>query len=146
MGTVSLAPENLAPVTGVVIVSISILYFAYLMAMGGLDGDEKKRIIYIFLLFVGAAMFWAGFEQAASSLNLFGERLTDRVMFGWEMPASWFQSVNAMFIILLAPDRRIPVGVDGIQESVDPGQVRDGSAAPGSRLLRPGMGRELRDA
>ena len=102
-GRVSLAPENLAPITGIVIVSISILYFAYLMALGGLDGSEKKRIIYIFLLFVGAAMFWAGFEQAASSLNLFAERLTDRVMFGWEMPASWFQSVNALFIILLAP-------------------------------------------
>lgn len=48
-------------------------------------------------------MFWAGFEQAGSSLNLFAERLTDRDIFGWLMPASWLQSVNAFFIIALAP-------------------------------------------
>jgi POT family proton-dependent oligopeptide transporter len=50
-----------------------------------------------------AALFWSGFEQAGSSLNLVAERLTDRVVLGWEAPASWLQSVNAIFIILLAP-------------------------------------------
>ena len=48
-------------------------------------------------------MFWAGFEQAASTLNLFAERLTDLTVGSFEMPASWLQSVNALFIIILAP-------------------------------------------
>lgn len=64
---------------------------------------EKKRVVVIAILFVGAALFWSGFEQAGSSMNLFAERLTDRNIFGWEMPASWLQSVNALFIIIMAP-------------------------------------------
>ncbi len=51
----------------------------------------------------GASIFWAGFEQAASSLNLFAQRLTDRNVLGWEAPASWLQSINPLFIITLAP-------------------------------------------
>jgi len=68
-----------------------------------LDSAEKKRLVVIFFLFVGAALFWSGFEQAGSSMNLFAERLTDRVVFGWEAPASWLQSVNPIFIIAFAP-------------------------------------------
>jgi len=64
---------------------------------------EKKRVAVIFVLFIFSALFWSGFEQAGSSLNLVAERLTDRVYFGWEMPASWFQSVNPLWIITLAP-------------------------------------------
>jgi POT family proton-dependent oligopeptide transporter len=45
-------------------------------------------------LFVACAMFWAGFEQTGASLNLFAERHTDRVIFGWEMPTGWLQGVN----------------------------------------------------
>jgi POT family proton-dependent oligopeptide transporter len=48
-------------------------------------------------------MFWAGFEQAGSSLNLFAERYTIREFAAFEIPAAWFQSLNPIFIILLAP-------------------------------------------
>jgi len=48
-------------------------------------------------------LFWSGFEQAGSSLNLFAKRYSDRMFFGWEIPASWFQSVNSIFIIALSP-------------------------------------------
>ena len=98
-----LTVEQFANGTGVGIVAIAVAYFVYMMLFGGLQQGEHQRIIYIFLLFIGASLFWAGFEQAGSSMNLFAERLTDRVIGGWEMPASWLQSVNAMFIILLAP-------------------------------------------
>ncbi len=102
-GVVAMTVEAVANGTGVLIVAIALLYFSYLMAFGGLDSDEKKRVIYIFLLFVGASLFWAGFEQAGSSLNLFAERLTDRMMFGGEIPTSWLQSVNPFWIIVLSP-------------------------------------------
>jgi len=64
---------------------------------------EKQRLMVIFWLFLLAAIFWSGFEQAGSSLNLFARDLTDRVVLGWEMPAGWLQNVNPFFIIVLAP-------------------------------------------
>jgi POT family proton-dependent oligopeptide transporter len=64
---------------------------------------EKRRVAAIVILFFFSSLFWMAFEQAGSSLNLFGERLTDTTIFGWVMPASWLQSVNALFIIGLAP-------------------------------------------
>ena len=156
---------GLAQAMGVIIVSIAALYFTYILAYGGLDPDEKKRVIVIIFLFIGAALFWSGFEQAGSSLNIFAERHTERffgpvggtgflpilmgllflggggyvwnryvngeddlipalkyitgfvVLFlayaaywltkeigaGWEMPASWLQSINPFFIVILAP-------------------------------------------
>ena len=73
------------------------------MLFGGLTTVEKKRVGVIAVCFLAAACFWSGFEQAGSSMNLFADRLTDRIINGWEMPASWLQSVNGVFIILLAP-------------------------------------------
>jgi POT family proton-dependent oligopeptide transporter len=67
------------------------------------DALEKKRVLAILVLFVFASLFWGGFEQAGSSLNLFADRVTRNAIFGWEFPSSWFQSVNAMFIWMLAP-------------------------------------------
>lgn len=93
----------LASITGGVILGAAVLYFAYIFMFTGLDAVEKKRVTVIAVLLIFAALFWSGFEQAGSSLNLFAERYTDRVIFGWEMPAGWLQSVNALFIIILAP-------------------------------------------
>ena len=102
-GVLAVAITRVAQSLGVVIVGIAILYFAYLLLFGGHTPQEKKHLIVIFWLFILAAIFWSGFEQAGSSMNLFAERLTDRNVFGWEAPASWLQSVNPIFIILLAP-------------------------------------------
>lgn len=102
-GYTSFTLQQAAYATGAIIVGFAILYFAYQLVLGGLDQDEKKRMVVIFFLFIGAALFWSGFEQAGSSMNLFADRLTDRVIFGWEAPASWLQSVNPIFIIIFAP-------------------------------------------
>ena len=94
---------TLATILGYAVVVLAVLYFAYLLILGGHTSIEKRRLIVIFWLFILAAVFWSGFEQAGSSLNLFAADLTDRVVFGYETPASWLQSVNALFIIILAP-------------------------------------------
>jgi proton-dependent oligopeptide transporter, POT family len=86
-----------------VLVGMAVLYFAYVFAFGGLNREEKKRVLVIAILFFFAAIFWAAFEQAPTSLNLFAADFTDRTAFGFEIPAVWFQSVNSIFIILLAP-------------------------------------------
>ena len=102
-GTINITLEGAAQATGVIILAIAVLFFGSVLGFGGLDSVEKKRVVVIFILFLGASIFWAGFEQAASSLNLFAERLTDRNVLGWEAPASWLQSINPLFIITLAP-------------------------------------------
>ncbi len=102
-GVLHLTPLGVAEKLGYFILGLAILYFAYQLLFGGFDAVEKKRIVVIFVLFVAATLFWAGYEQAGSSMNLFADRLTDRVFFGWEMPTSWLQSVNPIFIIAFAP-------------------------------------------
>lgn len=65
--------------------------------------QEGQRITVIFILFLFAVFFWAGFEQAGSSLSLYTDKFIDRTLFGYELPTSWFQSVNPIFIVTLAP-------------------------------------------
>jgi POT family proton-dependent oligopeptide transporter len=70
---------------------------------GKLNSDEKKRVIVIGVLFVFASIFWAAFEQAPTSLNLFAKDFTERHIGSWEVPALWFQSINSFLIIVFAP-------------------------------------------
>lgn len=68
-----------------------------------LEKNEKQRISVIFILAFFVIFFWACFEQAGASLTHFADKQTERHIGTWEMPASYFQSVNPIFIILLAP-------------------------------------------
>jgi POT family proton-dependent oligopeptide transporter len=86
-----------------VMLAMAVLYFGYLFFLAGLDGNEKKRVAVILVLFVFATIFWSAFEQAPTSLNLFAADFTDRNLFGWEVPILWLQSVNSFFVITLAP-------------------------------------------
>jgi POT family proton-dependent oligopeptide transporter len=81
----------------------AILYFLYLFLGAGLNTDEKKRVAVIAVLFLFAAAFWAGFEQAPSSLNIFARDFTERHIFGFEVPPEWLQVVNSFFVVALAP-------------------------------------------
>src|SRR5204862_406126 len=66
--------------------------------------EEWGRVTAIALLFIFSSIFWGAFEQAASSLNLFADRLTDNRLFGFEFPSTWYQSLNSMYMIFgLAP-------------------------------------------
>jgi POT family proton-dependent oligopeptide transporter len=102
-GSLPISVERLANLSGIVIVSLALLYLISQLVAGGLDPVEKKRMLVIFVLFIFSALFWSGFEQAGSSLNLFAERNTDRGVFGWDVPASVLQAVNPLLIICLAP-------------------------------------------
>ena len=68
-----------------------------------LTGNELKRVLVIFILFIFSILFWMTYEQAGSSLTLFADRLTSETVLGWKYPSSWFQSVPAIFVIILAP-------------------------------------------
>ena len=102
-GLVPLDPQTLAEGMVYVLGGTTVVYFGYLFVLGGLDPEERKRVLVIFLLFVFAAVFWAAFEQAPTSLNLFAKDFTQRHILGVEVSASAFQAVNSIFIVLLAP-------------------------------------------
>jgi POT family proton-dependent oligopeptide transporter len=67
------------------------------------DPEERDRLIVVGILILFSLIFWALFEQAGSSLNILTDRGVDRTLFGWAVPASMFQSLNAGFIFILAP-------------------------------------------
>jgi POT family proton-dependent oligopeptide transporter len=102
-GVVKLELYDVARGTGYFMLGLAIVYFGSLLLFARLTAAEKKRIFVIFIFFMAAVLFWAGFEQAGSSLNLFTDRMTERHIFGFEIPTSWFQSVNSMFLIAFAP-------------------------------------------
>ena len=77
--------------------------FSWLILGKGWTVEERKRSGAILVLFLASALFWASFEQAGSTLSLFAERSTDRHVLGFEFPASWFQFVQPIFVVALAP-------------------------------------------
>ncbi len=103
LGVFPINPVAVAGSMTGVILAIALASFVYLFFFAGLDTDERKRVAVILVLFLAAVVFWSAFEQAPTSLNLFALDFTDRVVFGWEMPASWLQAANSFFVILLAP-------------------------------------------
>ena len=94
---------RLAQSASYVIVAVTVVYFGYIFAFGRLDPRERGRVVVIAVLILAATVFWAGFEQAGSSLNLFADRYTVREFGDFVIPASWFQALNPAFILVLAP-------------------------------------------
>ncbi len=83
------------------ILAVTILTAVVIYAIrGGVDG---RRVAAIFVLFAANIVFFAVFEQTGSSINLFARDYTQNTVFGFEFPSAWYQSVNSLFIILLAP-------------------------------------------
>lgn len=68
-----------------------------------LTPDEVDRLKVIFVIFVFVVMFWAAFEQAGGLMNLFADQYTDRRLGSFVVPTGWFQSLNPLFIVVLAP-------------------------------------------
>lgn len=96
--------QNQAVVGGLLGVGgVVLLGYVFAVALPKLDSHARQRIIAALILIFGSILFWALFEQAGSSLNLYTDRNVDRSIFGWQVPASMFQSLNAIYIILLAP-------------------------------------------
>ena len=98
-----LTAVGLARYASVAILATFILYLLFLLFFSGLTRRERDNVTGIAILCLISAIFWSGFEQAGSSFNLFAERYTERALGAFEIPAGWFQSLNPLFIILLAP-------------------------------------------
>lgn len=102
-GVIPINASAIAGASGSVIAVVAFGYLGYVIALGGLNKADKNKVGVIAVLFIFSAMFWSGFEQAGSTLNLFAERFTDRTILGWNIPTGYFQSINSLFIIIFAP-------------------------------------------
>ena len=104
-GWIPVNAVGLAQVATYAIVGMAVLYFLYYFIAAGLTTEERRRGVVLVVLFAGCTLFFSGYEQAGSSLNLFAERYTDRTLewLHFIIPAGWFQSLNSAFIILFAP-------------------------------------------
>ena len=102
-GFIKFDPIPVANMLTIFILLIAVSYFLYLFTLGKLNVEERKKIILIMVLFFGAAFFWSGFDQAGSSFNIFAKEYTDRLVFGWEYPASWLQVLNPILVVILSP-------------------------------------------
>ncbi|MGH8441653.1 MAG: peptide MFS transporter [Nevskiaceae bacterium] len=107
-GVFTVNVTQLAQAAGVAMSLLGIVYFAAVLIFADLTREERGRVGVIAIFFLCAAMFWAGFEQQATSFNLFAQDLTDRAWLGGLFPdgvhpASWYQSANPIFVVLFAP-------------------------------------------
>jgi POT family proton-dependent oligopeptide transporter len=89
-------------VVGVVIVA-SIAYFAVILSSKQITGVERSRVWSFVPMFIANAVFWSLYQQQFTVIEIYSDKRLDRNLFGWEMPVSWVQSINPVFIILLAP-------------------------------------------
>lgn len=96
---------NFDQVMSTVLLIISIIIIGYLVYQGVSNPDKKagQRLLVVVVLFFFHAIFWALFEQAGGSLTLFTDRFVNRNVYDTEIPASIFQSLNPLYIMLLAP-------------------------------------------
>jgi POT family proton-dependent oligopeptide transporter len=102
-GIIPITAKQIADAAGVLLIGGAVAFFIWLFASPGWTALERRRLAAIAMLFVAACLFWSQFEQAGSTLNLFGDRATRTSILGWEFPSSYYQALQPLFIISFAP-------------------------------------------
>ena len=99
----SLEVDNFNDYISAAIYAISIALPIFIITDKGLSNVEKQRIGVIYIIAVFVIFFWSAFEQAGSSLTIFADQQCDRTIGNWEMPTTWFQSINPIVVVAFAP-------------------------------------------
>ena len=94
--------DNLAGVAIIVILAAAIAYFIVIIASRHISADERSRVIGFIPLFIVNVGFWSLYQQQFTVLTIYSDKRLDRELFGWEMPVSWVNSINPIFIIVLS--------------------------------------------
>ncbi|MFC0444321.1 peptide MFS transporter [Pseudidiomarina halophila] len=102
-GAMTINPVAIAQYVALAATIVFFVYYLSIFIFGKLTKNEAKRLGALFLVCIASICFWAGFEQAGSSLNLFARDLTDRMIGSFEIPTPWFQMLNSGFLIVLSP-------------------------------------------
>ena len=99
----TLDAKNFNDYISAAIYAISIALPVFIITDRGLTSVEKQRIGVIYIIAVFVIFFWSAFEQAGSSLTIFADQQCDRTIGSWEMPTTWFQSINPIVVVAFAP-------------------------------------------
>ncbi|MGB1513579.1 MAG: peptide MFS transporter [Gammaproteobacteria bacterium] len=102
-GMITIDPRVFAENFAYFLTIVAGAYFIYLYGFAGLKSNEKKNLLLLFVLFIGAAAFWSGFDQSASSLSIFARDYTDLSVAGYIIPIGWLQFANPIFVVTFAP-------------------------------------------
>jgi POT family proton-dependent oligopeptide transporter len=102
-GALPISAKQVADGAGYLLLVIVIVFFAWLFFAADWTPAERRRLYAIGALFIASVIFWSEFEQAGSTLNLFGDRNTRTSVMGWTFPSSYYQSLQPLFIITFAP-------------------------------------------
>jgi POT family proton-dependent oligopeptide transporter len=102
-GLIPITATQIADAAGILLIGGALAFFVWLFLSSGWTPAERRRLYAIAILFLAACLFWSQFEQAGSTLNLFGDRATRTEIFTWSFPSSYYQSLQPLFIITFAP-------------------------------------------
>ncbi|MBE1500251.1 POT family proton-dependent oligopeptide transporter [Amycolatopsis lexingtonensis] len=96
-------PGNLADVVVWVVGVISVIYFLVILTSGKITGVERSRVLSFIPMFIASAVFFSLYQQQFTVVAAYTDQRLNRSLFGWEMPVSWVNSINPVFIIVFAP-------------------------------------------
>lgn len=94
--------SNLSDVVVLVSVVAAIACFTVMLRSSRVTAVERRRVLAMIPMFVASAVFWSLYQQQFTVLAVYSDERLDRNLFGWEMPVSWVNSINPVFIIVLA--------------------------------------------
>ncbi|MEU7788433.1 MULTISPECIES: peptide MFS transporter [unclassified Amycolatopsis] len=96
-------PGNLADVVVWVVAVISVIYFLVILTSRKISGVERSRVFSFIPMFIASAAFFSLYQQQFTVVAAYTDQRLNRSLFGWEMPVSWVNSINPVFIIVFAP-------------------------------------------
>lgn len=94
--------ENVAGVVIIVTAAAAVAYFVVIISSRQISGDDRSRVIGFIPLFIVNVGFWSLYQQQFTVLTIYSDKRLDRSILGWEMPVSWVNSINPIFVIILS--------------------------------------------
>ncbi|MET1053583.1 MAG: peptide MFS transporter [Mycetocola sp.] len=102
VGVGVITADNLVTIVIGLTVASAVLYFIVILTSKQVTTVERKRVYAFIPLFIASAAFWSLYQQQFTVVTIYSDERLDRSLFGWEMPVSWVQSINPIFIIILS--------------------------------------------
>lgn len=94
--------ENLSNTVIIIVIAASIIYFVLILSNKSLTAVERSRVYAFIPLWIASVAFWSLYQQQFTVMAYYSDKQLNRSIFGWEMPVSWVNSINPIFIIILA--------------------------------------------
>ena len=97
-----LTADRLATIVVAVTVLCAIIYFAVILSSKKITPIERRRVYSFIPMFIVSAVFWSLYQQQFTVVTEYSDKQLNREIFGWEMPVSWVQSINPVFVMILS--------------------------------------------